>query len=258
MGEGPSGKTSVLGHWKRVSSNSSLSTGPHSEPRARQGPSAGYPLAHRTPCLPERTEPRPIRSPPRPATHCSAGHRTAARGCPPADAFPPSRAAALAGPGDAGPASRAGFSAQLTPGHAPGWGMVPRLMGRPGTGAGATGVRPAPSEAAPLPSGAHGRGRRRSASRQLPRVSRALPRASPPVAPRPLTLSEGARPAGAGRPGTRCLRTRLRRLSRRRGHPAWSLRMRRSRAYPSRLGLRCSVLVPRYSMFSLLSRQLGT
>lgn len=220
--------------------------------RGHEGPSARYPLAHGTPSLPEGTEPRPVRSPPRPATHCSAGHRTAARGCPLADAFPPSRAAALAGPGDAAPAS--GFSAQLTPGHAPGWGMVPRLMGRPGTGAGATAVQPAPSDAAPLPSGEHGRGRRRSASRQLPRVSRALPRASPPVAPRPLTLSEGARPAGAGRPGTRCLRMRMRGLSRRRGHCACAAAGRLCPASEFMVLAPC----PRYPVFSLLSRQPGT
>lgn len=48
------------------------------------------------------------------------------------------------------------------------------------------------------PVGAHGRGCRRSASCRLPRVCRALPRASPAPAPRPLTLSK---PGAAGEGG---------------------------------------------------------
>lgn len=138
---------------------------------------------------------------PRPATYCSAGHRTAARGCPLAAAFPLSRAAVRPGPGDTAPASRASFSAQLEPNQAPGWGMVPRLMGPPRTAAGPRRVSASERSGAPLV-GAPGRGRRRrSAARRLPWLPRALPRASPPPAPRPLTPTEGARPVRAERPG---------------------------------------------------------
>lgn len=77
-------------------------------------PPPGYSPAHPQPPLRDGARrPRPSSRPqPAPLTHCSAAHRIAARGGPPAAAFPPSGAAA--------PASHAGFSAQLAPGHAPG------------------------------------------------------------------------------------------------------------------------------------------
>lgn len=75
------------------------------------------PAQGKSPCLRSEGLPRPPRVP---RTHCSAGHRVASRGCPLAAGFPPSRAAA--------PASLAGVSAQLAPGHAPGCGMVSRFM----------------------------------------------------------------------------------------------------------------------------------
>lgn len=123
----------LYGHRIQVSSNSSPS--PTTLPRT-EGAKGSRPATpqltppHAKPARGERAR-RPRPPPLRPETHCSAGHRTAIRSCPPAAAFPPSRAAALAGPGDAAPASRAGFSARLVPGHAPGWGMVPRLMRPP-------------------------------------------------------------------------------------------------------------------------------
>ena len=86
-----------------------------------EGPSAGYSPAHPIPPILPAPSPQGAKpgapSPPlvprtAPRTHCWDGHRTATRGGPPAADFPPSGAAA--------PASHAGFSAQLAPGHAPG------------------------------------------------------------------------------------------------------------------------------------------
>lgn len=165
-------------------------------------------------------------APPRPGTHCSAGPRTAARGCPAASAFPPSRTAALAVPGEEAPVSSAGFSAQLAPGHAPGWGIVPRLMGPPPA---------APQGISHLR--ATRRPSRRGARPWLPPLcflpasegalaASARVTAARPAASDPQPGGRGSRGRGVG---TLHLRMRARgRSCRRGGRPARPLRMRRS------------------------------
>lgn len=176
---GPCGKTFCTKTGHECLSSTPSPTLPRAEGAKGSRPATPQPRpAHAQPPQGERAA-RPRPPPPRPATHCSAGHSTADRGCPPAAAFPPSRAAALVGPGDAAPASRTSFSARLAPGHAPGWGMVPRLMGPPAAGAPQRFRRSERSGAPPV----GGPGRGRSTARRLPRPRRTLPHASPPPAP---------------------------------------------------------------------------